>query len=80
MIVTREHLQTLRDLRDVALAKYKGCILEVIRCKSKMYYWRRGSAGFPRQVRGAPLACHAPACDIITRSSGRCAIRAGVAS
>jgi hypothetical protein len=35
-------LQTLRDLRDVALAEYKGCIIEVIRCKPKIYYWRKG--------------------------------------
>jgi hypothetical protein len=42
MIVTREDLQTLRDLRDVALAEYKGCIIEVIRCKPKIYYWRKG--------------------------------------
>ena len=38
----RKDLQTLRDLRDVALAKYKGCIIEAIRCKSKIYYWRKG--------------------------------------
>ena len=41
MIVTREDLQTLRDLREVALAEYKGCIIEVIRCKPKAATRRR---------------------------------------
>ena len=41
-VVTREDLEAKRDLRDVALAKHKGCIIEVIRRKPKLYYWRKG--------------------------------------
>src|SRR5262252_1289568 len=90
----RKDLQTLRDLRDVALPKYKGRIIEVIRCKSKIYYWREGkrcsatifetAAEAARDFLGKWGAHHLHAmrqhATSSRGSSGRRANRAGVAT